>query len=371
MAAGFNWLPGWKRFDFNLGFDYLKFKTPELNTDIMDAGLTISGSAGDGSNNLNFPAFNISTLYYNIDQEENDLSSYDLRSDIDWTIKKLTLSTSLDYLKEHIQGGLTVYYNGLPVNKLGLYLHYKPEFEGNSERVEVSIDFFNRLKLAESFFLNLSNQPYLTRNSWIDDLKNNTALQFQENSNQYSVLLNPELSLEYFGPLYLKGYFNFSRQNDRYLAIPDTTGIFELISYETVNRQIAGLELDFKYGMLQVGNHFRYLSYEALDRIREDEYTDLEMNIPYQPEIENTGFIGLNYLNWKLKLEDELIAGREDELGNKMEDLNLINLRLSYGIMEKLEILAEAENILNTEYTKASYLPEEGLQIKAGFRWTY
>lgn len=371
LESSFNWLPGWGKTDFNLGMEYFAYRSPEIKTEAKHVGLGMSHDARANATGLNYPAINLSGFYYMISQGDIELKNVDLRSKLNWDIGRLSISTAVDYLKEKPMGSVTLYYNDLPLNQLGLYVHYKPEFYGSKEKVEISVDFYNRIKLAESIFLNISNKPYLSRNSYLDDLKNYKYQEFQENSNQYSVLLNPEISLEYFGPIYLKGYYSFSRQNDFYLFLPDSSGVYQLSGYEKVDKQEAGMELVFNYGNLELGNNFSYLKQEINERISEDQFPDYKENIPFIPELFNSTYLKFAYSNLSFRLEHELQIDRENEFGEKMKDLQLLNLRVSYNLLKQLEILAEAENILRIEYRTASYLPPENLQFKAGFRWSY
>jgi hypothetical protein len=371
FTGNMNWLPSWKKTNFNLGIEYLDFKSPQVDTEAQDISLGIALPGLTLTEKLTLPAVSLSALYYQITQSEVDFSSIDIRSNISWDISRLALISNLDYLKEHFQTDLTIYIKDLPVNRLGLYMHYRPEFLGESGKFTISVDFFNQIKLHQSLFLNISNEPYLTKNSYLDDLKAYKYQQFTDNSNQYSALLNPELSLEYFGPVYLKGSYKFSIQDDQYLFVPDTTGLFKIINYNRVDKQEAGLNLVYKYEFLEINNKFTYTKYEVNSRISVAEFTEYEMNIPYVPELENLFSLGINYSRWTFKAEDNFISGREDELGDEMQDLNLINLSLAYKLSDQFEVLGEAENILAEKYRTASYLPEECVQFKAGFRWSY
>lgn len=368
---GVNWLAYYKEFQFNTGGEYLKYDSEIIDTKAKDLILGIKRISNSEKKQLNFPDFSVSANYYQIDQADTDLSSIDVRSNINWNISTFTIDTNLDYLKEKFQGDFTFFLNNLPINRLGLYVHYRPEFYGETEKFMFSVDLFNRINLFKSLFLNISNTPSLSKNSYLDDLKHVHYQATFDNTNQTSLIINPEISVEYFGPLYLKGFYKFSMHEDYYLFLPDTTGLYRLANYNNVDQQDLGLSISYSFMDLEIGNDFILSNYEVKDRTQNDIFSEYKLNIPYVPEINNTTHINFKYADWKLRIENNFLTGREDELGEKMSDINLLNAYLSYQIFNNFEILGEVENVLDEEYIRSSYLQEEGMQFKAGFRWSY
>jgi hypothetical protein len=372
FESGFNWLPSYRNFNFIAGISYLNYESPIIETEIEGLNLGISRSDNSAAK-INFPAFNISTFNYRISKSDNELTSLDIRSNINWDISIFKLRTSLEYLKENFQGDVTLFMRGLPVNKLGLYLQYRSaKYAHEKAEFAVSVDFFTRINLLKSLFLNISNEPYQTKFSYLDDLKHYKFSEFSENSNQFSASINPQFSLEYFGPIYLKGSFRFSMLQDYYFFVPDSIGVSKITGFDKVERQELGLDFSYKIAKMEVGNNLIFTRYEVNDdRINPENFSNIKNNIPYQPELENIAYFTFTYSNWKLRAENNSIVGREDELGLGMPDLNLVNVYLSYLLFEQFEIIGEVENLLNEKYIKRSDLPEQGLQIKAGFRWSY
>ncbi|KQC08582.1 MAG: hypothetical protein APR54_00440 [Candidatus Cloacimonas sp. SDB] len=373
FESGLNWLPSYRNFNFNAGISFLDHESPIIETAIEGLNLGITRSGFSAENKIDFPAFNISAFNYRISQINEELTSLDVRSNINWDISIFKLRTSLEYLKENFQGDLTLFMKGLPVNKLGLYLQYRSaKYAHEKAEFAVSVDLFTRINLLKSLFLNISNEPYQTKKSYLDDLKNYKFSTFTENSNQFSALINPQFSLEYFGPFYLKGSFRFSMLQDYYFFVPDSLGFYKITGFAKVERQELGLDFSYKIAKMEVGNNLIFTRYEVNDdRINPENFSDIKNNIPYQPELENIAYFTFTYSNWKLRAENNSIIGREDEFGLGMPDLNLVNVYLSYLLFEQFEIIGEVENMLNKKYLSRSYLPEQGLQFKAGFRWTY
>jgi len=371
LELGGNWIGCYKELQFNVGGEYLQYDSELTDTEAKDVILGIERISSREDGILDLPEFKLSGSYYTISQDKNEIDGYDVRSRLNWKQAWLEIDANLDYLKEHLQGDLTLYANNLPVNRLGLYLHYRPEFEGEKGKIMVSVDFYNRIILYRSLFLNLSNSPSLTSNSYMDDLKLDHYHANLENSNQISTLIAPEFSLEYFGPLYVKGSFKYTINKDHYHYIPDSTKLYKMVTYGEMQHQEFQLTTTYEYKFLKVGNVLTYNLFEVRDRVRDDEYTLYARNVPYTPELINTTFIEFSVSNWKLLIENKYQQGREDEFGEDMTDYDLLNASVSYTLLTNLEILVEVENIFDEKYNRSTYLPEEGIQFKAGFRWSY
>jgi len=366
-----NWIPHYKEFHFNAGVEALQYDSEITKTEINDLNFGIQRINSSSREKINLPEFSVYGRYYQIRQDKTELNAVDIRSNLKWGISILSLDMNLEYLKENFQGDCKIYIKELPINRLGLYLHYKPALYDESGKIMVSIDFFNRITLMKSFFLNISNEPFQTKNSYIDDIKKDHYQEPVHNSNQLYTLINPEFSLEYFGPVYVKGSFRFSIIDDYYFFLPDSTEIYKPLSYHDLDRQELGFDISYKYGDIEIGNNLKYTKYTIKAKFETLEYNDFEENVPFMPEINNSTHLELSYLLWKFKVENNYIAGREDELGENMPDVNLLNTSLSYQLLNNFSITGEVENILNEKYIISSHLPEEGFQLKIGFRWSY
>jgi len=371
FESSLNWIPNYREFQFNAGMEFLKYESDIITSDASNFNLGFQRTRSKVDESIDFPEFSFYGLFYKIDQQKTELNSFDLRSNINWRISRIGLDLNLEYLKENYQGDLTIFLEELPVNRLGLYLHYKPEMYDESGKIMVSVDFFNRINLLRSLFLNISNEPFLSKNSYLDDLKKDHYQEPVNNSTQFCVLINPEFSLEYFGPVYAKGSFQFSKINDFYFFVPDSSGMYKPLSYHDIDHQQLGFEISYKYGNFEIGNSLKYSTYKIIEKVKTLEYSNYEENVPFVPEISNLTFFELSCLAWKFRLENNYFAGREDELGEEMPDVDLLNVYLSYELFSNIDILGEVENILDERYRAGSYLPEEGFQFKIGFRWSY
>jgi len=231
---------------------------------------------------------------------------------------------------------------------------------------------------VRSFFKSIFRAP--TFNDSYYTLIGSTSLK-PEYVNQYDLGLTWQKAFDsWFQQITLKADAYHNRIKDRITAIP----LANLFRWSMVNLgrvEINGLDLGLSGTAvlsadinLDLGINYTYQ--KALDKTING--ANYDQFIPYAPKNSGSGFIAATYkafgLNYNAVYTGERYSLRPNIPGNKMEDWFIQNVSVSYqNKLTKLtyKVLAEANNITNSNYTIIRNYPMPGRNYRLSFQIYY
>ncbi len=219
-----------------------------------------------------------------------------------------------------------------------------------------SISFDRSFRIASGMEIQFANLPLITKRDKIADFNDNFFQLLKSRNLQEKKQLNAFIALHNNYILPLNIFYNpqFIKDKRFYIGLPG--GYYTQIEKDRFVHAF-GADLVWKINEFEIENSVKY------------QYCDKE--IYYEPKLMLNNSIARQYGSFFGDLEMNFLADRVDENEDEMEDYFQINFNVEYKFKANLAIFGYAENLLNTDYTKYSNIPEEGINLYVGCRYGF
>ena len=298
-----------------------------------------------------FDLSEIEVLYGNNSIEFEDIikeNAVTVKIGANHEVTQLFANTKLQYLKDRFTFNFELgKYNFYDIDKIGLWTSL-------NKNIVPSVSFLKRFSFLNSVFF-LENKPLLSSRSYFDHMDEN-ELQYPDkiDDKQQTSPVNLKFGLENNHLINFRVYYNLILTKNYHFYQANFANLYQILNKDAmIHKGVA--ELNYKSGNLAVNNEF-IIRNTSLDDYKIDE-------VPYLAKIENN--LGINYKWQKFLLGANgcLLLDRLDSDGFYQEDVFLLDLSLHWKYTPELNLVIEADNILNQDYREFDQLPLEETRI--------